>query len=209
MSIGDFFRIKKKALQIQQETIRRYYRKSLRFALADFLFGCIALFINPFRACRKNGFVYGETPPVMFQKMAAVCDLGPDDIWLELGSGRGKGVFWISQFVGCFAVGVEKVPSFVFFAKAIGRILNIKASFEKKDLMDADFSKATCVYLDSTCMQEEELKKLTEKMALLPKGAKVITVSTPMPENSYFECVETFPLSFLWGETEGYLHRRK
>jgi hypothetical protein len=57
-------------------------------------------------------------------------------------------------------------------------------------------------------MGEEEISRLTQKMAALPQGAKIVSVSAPMPETPYFALRGSFPLSFPWGKTEGYLHVR-
>ena len=113
MSIGDLYRVKKANFRFQWETVRLYYRKSWRFALSDLSLGFASLFFNPYRTCRKNGSIYGETPPASLRRIASFCDLTSQDSWLELGSGRGKGCFWISHFIGCETVGIEKVPLFI------------------------------------------------------------------------------------------------
>jgi len=45
-------------------------------------------------------------------------------------------------------------------------------------------------------------------MAALPKGAKVVTISAPLPATPSLVSAGSFPLSFPWGDTEGYLHVR-
>ena len=196
MSIGE---VKRAAFRIQKETILLFYRKSIRFAIADLLLGIFALFINPYRACRKKGDVYGETPAASMQRIASFCNLGPNDVWLDLGSGRGKG-----------AIGIEKIPTFVFYANFIAKLLGIKkASFKKGDLHQSDLTNITCIYLYSTCMEYRELLQIAKKMAALPKGAKIVTVSGPLPKIPHLQRAGSFPLEFLWGSTEGYLHIRK
>lgn len=209
MSIGELIKIKKANFRFQRETVRLYYQKSWRFALSDLALGFATLFFNPYRICRKKGTTYGETPPSSLHRIASFCSLSSDDSYLELGSGRGKGCIWISQFVGCRAIGVEKVPLFFHLSRAISALFGFKrVTFIKADMAEADFSGASCVYLYSTCMGEEEISGLTQKMAALPQGAKVVSVSAPMPETPHFALRGSFPLSFPWGETEGYLHVR-
>src|SRR5262245_60931707 len=113
MSIGEFYRIKKTNFYFQWETIRNYYLKSCRFALCDFLLGIASLFFNPYRICRKRGLVYGETPLVSLHQIATISHLSPNDCWLELGCGRGKGCFWVSQFIGCRTIGIDQVTLFI------------------------------------------------------------------------------------------------
>jgi len=203
------YRIKKANLQFQWETIRRYYPKRWRFAFSDLVLGFASLFFNPYRVCRKNGFVYGETPPLSLGRIAAFCNLTPDDTWLELGSGRGKGCFWISHFIGCRTIGIEKVPLFYRLSSVLRWIFRMdRVCFIQADFNKAQFHEATCVYLYSTCMSEEDLEILAHQMKTLPIGAKVVTVSAPLPKTAHFSERGSFPLSFPWGDTEGYLHLR-
>jgi len=209
MSIGEFYRIKKANLRFQWETIRRYYPLSSRFAFMDLALGFVGLFFNPYRICRKSGSIYGETPPSSLHRIATFCRLTSKDTWLELGSGRGKGCFWIAQFFGCHTVGIEKISFFYYLSRAISFFGRKRISFIQADLSEADFSAASCVYLYSTCMNEEELAILSDKMKALPQGAKVVTVSASLPETPHLALAGSFPLSFPWGDTDGYLHVRK
>lgn len=209
MSIGELYQAKKAAFRIACETMRRYYPNNLGYALCDAVLGAASFFYNPYRVCRKNGFVYGETPAASFHRMADFCSLTSADCWLELGSGRGKGCLWMAYFIGCRTIGIEKVPLFYWIARAVGRLSGLRhLSFVKGDMSDADFSSATCVYLYGTCMSDAEIASLAQKMEALPPGAKVISVSAPLSEHSHFELAGVFPLSFPWGDTEGYLHIR-
>lgn len=209
MSIGEFCKIKKENFRFQWETVRLYYRKSWRFALADLALGAVSLFFNPYRICRKRGYVYGETPPSMLHRIAAFSGLASDDSWLELGSGRGKGCMWVAELVGCRTIGLEKVPLFYYVSQAIRWVFRLKrVSYLKGDMGEADFRRATFVYLYSTCMSEETLSLLARKMEALPPGAKVVSVSSPLPEMAHLEPAGSFPLTFPWGDTEGYLHIR-
>ena len=93
----------------------RHEYKSPKFAIIDLMFGCIALFINPYRACRKflqkrgvkDPYAYGETPFATYRRIVEMCGIGPQDIWVEVGAGRGKGCFWLAHFIGCRVIGIE------------------------------------------------------------------------------------------------------
>lgn len=210
MSIGDLYRVKKVTFHFQWETVRRYYPKSWRFAFSDLILGFASLFFNPYRVCRKKGDIYGETPPASLHRIASFCEISSSDTWLELGSGRGKGCFWIANFIGCRTIGIEKVSLFYRLSNAIRWCMQIdRLSFVKADIAEADFSSATCVYLYSTCMSEADLEVLAQKMKALPSGAKVVAVSAPLPETPHLPVSGSFPLSFPWGDTEGYLHVRR
>jgi hypothetical protein len=205
MSIGELFQIKRILWKIRYEEARLYYPLSFRFALLDTAISFSALLFNPYRLLRKRGSVYGETPLETYRRIAAFCDIRPSDTWLELGSGRGRGCFWMGLFIGCRSVGIERVAPLVYFSKLLS-LAHSKVRFVRGDLKDADFSSASCVYLYSTCMSEKELQSVTKKMEKLPKGAKVVTISSPLPTNEKIALSGTFPVRFPWGDSMAYLH---
>ncbi len=179
-------------------TFKHYYKG--KFALIDLCFGFVGLFVNPYRICRKflekrgaeNVYAYGETPFSTYQRIVAECGIGRDDVWVELGAGRGKGCFWLRHFVGCRVVGVEWVPLFVGVAKAIRRLFRMDGmQFEKGDLGEVDLTGATVVYLYGV---EREV----------PAGVKVITVSEPLEG---YEVIKSFWVRYPWGRTRAFLQK--
>ena len=199
---ASFWRIKWVLWSEQARIISRYYPKNWRFALADLALGLIRFFSNPYRVCRRRGDVYGETPLTTLHRIVNVCQLSLADRWCELGSGRGKSCFWVAQWIGCPAIGLEQVPLFVYTARCIAWLLHIPAYFHCGDLFKADLPYATCVYVYSTCFSEEQLSLLAQRLSTLPRGAKVVTISAPLPQWPY----HAFPVSFPWGQTTAYLH---
>lgn len=182
----------------------RHYFKSPKFALIDLAFGLVALFLNPYRTCRKfnqkkrekNIYAYGETPLATYQRIAEQCQVGPQDTWIEMGSGRGKGCFWLTHFIGCKVVGIEWVPQFVYIArilKALFRMKNIR--FEMKDMGKADISTATFIYLYGNWPKLE-----------IPNGSKVITVSEPLPD---LRVIKSFWVRYPWGRTAAFLQIKR
>lgn len=176
----------------------RLYYKNPKFALIDLIFGLIGLFSNPYRACRKflekkkepNVHAYGETPYTTYAKIAKECDLGPEDVWLELGSGRGRGCFWLRLFIGCQVIGVEQVPIFVKWSQRIQRFFKVKGvCFERKDIKNIDLRRATVVYMYGI---EREV----------PEGIKIITTGEPL-EGA--RVLKRFWVRFPWGRTAAFL----
>jgi hypothetical protein len=183
-------------------TVKTYYRHP-RFALVDLLFACIALFVNPYRLCRqfaqKMGRkedriygIYGETPYSTYEKIVRECGLGPEDTWLEIGSGRGKGCFWLSHFVGCRVIGVERVPFFsacAAFLQRLGRWRHLQ--FICGLVENISLPSVTFVYLYG------DFPPLT-----LPKQAKILSISEPLAE---MRVLKSFWVRYPWGRTRAYL----
>lgn len=210
MSIGEFWSVKKTHWLLFWRQAKKYYPGNYRFAIADLLFSIFYFFLNPYRIGRKKGEVYGETPFESLHRIASFCELTEKDVWIDLGSGRGRGVFWIASFVGCRTIGIEKISLFSHLAKVVQRLVSIPSlELICQDIMDADFSKATVVYFYSTCAEEALLACLVEKMETMLPQTKVVTVSAPLPKNPFFIVTGAFPISFPWGTTDAYIHKRK
>lgn len=186
----------------RRETARRYYAKP-RFFLIDLAFGLIALFINPYRTCRKflqkrgekNIHAYGETPYTTYERIASECGLGPQDTWVEMGAGRGKGCFWMAHFVGCRVIGIEWIPQFVWIAKGLKRLFRVDhLHFALQDMEKADLSQATILYLYGHTPPLN-----------IPPGVKVLTISEPL-EN--LPVLKSFWVRYPWGRTRAFLQKK-
>lgn len=137
---------------------------------------------------------YGETPYNTYRRIVEKCQIGPQDTWIEMGAGRGKGCFWLSFFVKCRVIGIERVPQFVLLAKALKTLFRIhNVAFEKKDMKEADLSSATFIYLYGFW---PDLK--------IPAKAKVLTISEPLPG---LKVLKTFRVSYPWGRTTAFLQQ--
>lgn len=185
------------------KVFRLYYR-SARFMFLDGFLCLIYFFCNPYRICRKRGEVYGETPLTTLHRIVEKCNVQASDCWLDLGSGRGRGSFWVAQFVGCPVQGVEKIPFFLQIAKSLARLFRFRnLSFSAQ----LDFSSATVVYCYGTSWPEEQIDFFLQRMEALPKGARLISISFPFSETIFSPPIE-FPVSFPWGDTTAYLQKK-
>jgi hypothetical protein len=181
----------------------RHYYKSPKFALIDLSFGFISLFINPYRTCRKflqkkgsaNIHAYGETPYATYQKIVTECGIGSEDIWMEMGAGRGKGCFWLTHFVGCQVIGVEWIPQFGFIASLFKKIFRVKKlQWIPSDIEQVNLNEATVIYLYG----------LWPELKIKP-GVKVISISEPLEG---YKILKRFWVRFPWGRTSAYLQEK-
>lgn len=174
-------------------------------------------FYNPYRACRKywepklrfsHHGVYGETPISTLARIASFAELKPEDIWLELGSGRGIGCAWVADAIGCSSIGIEGVPSLYWFSQGFCR--RPRVSFLRGNFLEVPWPHATFIYAYTTVFRNEELKKLAELASrFLPEGGRIVTISSPLPSCGQLTEVASFPVSYPWGTTEAYVHVKK
>lgn len=179
------------------------------------------LFKNPFTISKefliqkgeKEIYAYGETPLTTLELIAKQSQLSAKDTIFELGSGRGRGCFWLHAFTGCHVVGVEFIGDFVEKANKVRNQFAVEGvSFRHEDMLKTDLTGATQIYLYGTCLEEKVIKQLIEKFAKLPTGTKIITVSYPLTEYTaqpLFEVMSCFSVPFTWGNGDVYIHQRK
>ena len=203
--------------KLQREVKRRFYT-SKAFEKVDRSLLTAYVFKNPYSISKtylkkrhaKEVHTYGETPLSTYAIMAQEVGLSSEDTYLELGSGRGRGVFFIHHFYGCQAIGIERIPQFVKLSNHLVQKHHLdNISFIRGNMLEASLPKASVVYLYGTCLEDVEIEALLAKLKTLSKDVKIISVSYPLTDyDSEFFCVEkSFSLKFPWGETEGYLNR--
>ncbi len=158
-------------------------------------------------------YAYGETPLTTLELISKESGLSSTDTVFELGCGRGRGCFWLRCFIGCRVVGIEYIPEFVRIAKDVQQRYELQGvEFRLGDILEADYSGATVIYLYGTCYEQPFIKKLLRKLDKLPKGTKLITVSYPLTdytESTTFEVIKKFSATFTWGEADVYLHVKR
>lgn len=189
----------KRLLKERFLTFTQYY-KNPKFALIDLSFGLIALFSNPYRVCRKvlqkkkeDPFhVYGETPLSTYSRIVQECNIGKKETFVELGSGREKGCFWLSHFIGCKVIGVEWIFQFVFFAKIIRSLFTMNhLSFLHDDIEKVELPDHSFIYLYGIWPNRS-----------FPSNAKIITISEPLEG---YKVIHSFWVRFPWGRTRAFL----
>lgn len=175
------------------------------------------LFNSPFSVSKRflmlrqeeDVYTYGETPLTTLEEIARRCRLSVEDVVFELGCGRGRTCLWLHQFIGCHVVGIDYVPEFIKRANEVKAKFNITGvEFRQQDMLDADLTGATVVYLYGSCYKEPFIRALAAKLGHLPKGTKIITVSYPLTDYTQkplFEVINRFPARFTWGEADVYL----
>jgi SAM-dependent methyltransferase len=155
---------------------------------------------NPYRV--KEAFPYGETPLCSLKKIADRFGLKSSDRVVDLGCGRGRGVFFLAQHYGCEVIGIDMIESFIEQAKQL-ECQGLKVSFVCGDMRKFDFSQTTFVFFYGTTFSDEFVEELSQAINALPKGSKIVTVSYPLEG---LEIVDQFIVSFPWGSGDVYLH---
>lgn len=213
--IGLFFLVKWRQLK-EERKVRKCFYSHDSFRQCDRLLHAAYLFNNPYHISKtflmqkgeKDIHLYGETPLTGLFQIAKKCGLKSEDYFIELGCGRGRGVFFLSHLFNCRAKGIEWIPEFVEKACAIAQHSSDEnVSFSCEDMYEADLSEATIVYLYGTCLDEFSIRKIVKCLKKTSPGTKIITVSYSLTEYSDdFSLQDRFTISYPWGEADIYLH---
>lgn len=132
----------------------------------------------------------------------------PLDRFVDLGAGRGRGVFFIHYRFGCKATGIEQVPAFVATANRVQEKKKVEGvSFIEKELSEADLDVGNIFYLAWTCFSEDHVELLTQKLETLPAGIRVATVSFPIPSEQFIS-LDSFAAPFAWGNGDIFIQQK-
>jgi len=189
----------------------------LRFFFLDLLIDFIYFFVSPFSLRNAEGnnlpvtyeeLTYGEIYYFTARSILRKIDFTSEDVLVDIGSGRGKMVFFASAYFKAGAIGIEILPTFVSKSRQIANILNLPdAQFIQGNFLDFDFSDVTVVYFAGTCISEESLKKLMKALRKAPKGTKIINLSYPLEED-FLQLMAREEMFFSWGTTLVYFYKK-
>jgi hypothetical protein len=124
--------------------------------------------------------VWVPTPQVLVDKMLDMAKATPKDFLMDLGSGDGRTVITAAKR-GIRALGIEYNPDMVELSKRAAQQEGVtgRASFEKADLFQTDFSKATVITM---FLLPDINLKLRPKILDLKPGTRVVSNSFTMGE---------------------------
>lgn len=146
--------------------------------------------------------VWVGNPEPMVQRMLDVAAVTPQDYVVDLGSGDGRNVIAAAKR-GARAHGIEYNGDLVEFSKGLAAKERVsdRATFERGDVFEADFSKATVVVLFLT---PEMNIRLRPKLLALKPGARIVANTFAIgdwnPDQSFSsaESCEKFCSGRLW-----------
>ncbi len=189
----------------------RYYKKP-KFALVDIAVLLSYFFKSPYRIGREHNESepYGETPLATLEYILEHCPVRPGEVAYELGSGRGRACFWLALYKGYETVGIEYIPTFVDRANNIASFFKVNnVRFINADMLKADLSRATWLYLFGSALSDESIRELCKKLENQPKGTRIITISYPLvayTKSPKIVHTLTLDVEFSWGTTQAFIH---
>lgn len=135
---------------------------------------------EPTRGQAGKDVIWIPTPDALVQRMLQMAEVKAEDHVYDLGSGDGK-ITIAAGRLGARATGLEFNPQIVELARRLAREAGVqeRVRFERADIFEADFSKATVVTL---YLLPELNLRLRPKLFELPPGTRVVSHSFSMGE---------------------------
>lgn len=138
-------------------------------------------------------------------------------IFYDLGSGTGKAVM-VAALDGEFErlVGVEIIPELYEVSLEILNRYNqqiidkypdkakVQIDFHCQDLFDFDCSDGDVVFVQTTCMNDDLMQKIENKLLYLKPGSLVITISYSLTGPFFLINYKKYKMS--WGEATVFFH---
>ncbi|MGR3973452.1 MAG: class I SAM-dependent methyltransferase [Candidatus Rhabdochlamydia sp.] len=166
--------------------------------------------MNPYH--QSLAFPYGETPLRAFYLIGKKAKLNPSDLFLDLGCGRGRGVFFLSFFFNCRAKGVDLTAAFIQKATQVAHLYKKeKITFACEDFLTTDLREVTCVYFYGITHDEMVVKKVQENLTTLPLYGKVCMIDQPLSYNLTGQegsSLPSFQVDFNWGTADVFLYEK-
>ena len=167
--------------------------------------GYISTEESEFISKKGGSSVYGEILPTSLQHILDDIKLTKKDIFWDLGSGLGKVCLQTAACTPASVYGVELSKTRVDLAQSILKKIDqkYKLNLHKKcaisygNILDVNLSKATVVYMCSTCYPDKLMLDIANKLAKNKKPLRVLTLKS-LPDHPSFKLIKTYHEKMTW-----------
>jgi len=148
----------------------------------------------------REDFRFGETPYPAGLEILRQAEVGPEDVFYDLGAGKGKMTFLAALACGCRAVGLEMLASYTLVGNRMVRTLKLtdRVDFRHADFLNADLGEATVLYTAASSWSQPTREALLARADQLAPGTRWISVGWEC-RHPRLELLKARRLLFSWG----------
>ena len=160
-------------------------------------------------ANKNDDFIYGETPLLTLDRILNDAGVTSDDVFVDLGCGRGLTLFgaYLSKNMKC--VGIDLIEPFIKKGKKIALELKTdKIEFITNDITTYDFSTGNVFFIAGTTFDEELINKVAKKLSKVKANTKIISLSQKINAEN-FKVMWKKKYQFSWGDTLVYMQEKQ
>lgn len=155
----------------------------------------------------KEELTYGEAIWKSIDKIFKFIQPKSNQKFYDLGCGIGRICFFANIEYDLDVTGIELIPTFVDNAQKISYKHDLKnIRFIEEDWLNLSFDDADIIYIAATCLEEDTLNLLKEKLEKLKENTYIISVSHPM-DSDRIKLIKKMYLPFSWGKAEVYISK--
>ncbi|MCR4782992.1 MAG: hypothetical protein K6A35_00535 [bacterium] len=157
-----------------------------------------------------DDFRFGDTPYQTGLKILQKAKICESDLFLDLGSGRGKMVFLAALSCNCQAVGVELLPSYNILCNRIAKNVGLgdRVQFVNGDFLEYDLTGATVIFTACTTWSQLTRDLLLDRVEELPEGTRWISAGQEQ-RHPDLNLVAADTLLFSWGYEDVWFYEVK
>ncbi len=190
----------------------RYYFISLRLLIIDiifFLYDILVIIPNVLtwyrHAHQPSEFTYGEISYWGINKAFNDIPKTKLNSFLDLGSGKGKLVFFTSLVFNMNTIGIEINKSFVKFAKYLKLLFNVNnAAFIHTNITNYTLPDVDVYFFAGTCFSQETLNHIKHQLHQKTHHFYIVSISNPFQKEDY-RIMSHYNVPCSWGATSLYL----
>jgi hypothetical protein len=141
---------------------------------------------------------FHKTPARVVVELTRLAQLGPDDVFFDIGSGLGQVVLLVNLLTGARAMGIEYEPAYCAYSVALASRLRLTdIEFINADAREADYSMGTVFFLYTPfegSMLQDLLRFLQKKS--LTGAIRIFTYgpcSAKIAFENWLDCRNGFP----------------
>lgn len=158
---------------------------------------------------QKESPTYGEITRQGIEKLRELSSPTNQDVFYDLGSGIGRAcmeiaIFWpVKKVVGIelsktrFELALQAQKKLAQLNYHLPR--NKKLIFKQQNILNADLSDATIIYMCSTCYPDALMQTLVEKFARLRPGVKIFS-QKPLPSHAGIKFIGSYTIEMSWSK---------
>lgn len=153
----------------------------------------------------KEELTYGEAIWSSIDQILKFINPDKDMVFYDLGCGTGRVCFFANIKYHLKAYGIDLLPTFINNAEKIKNKFSLEdVHFIKNNWLNFDFSNADIIYVAGTCLNDETLSELTNKLKSIKKNTYVISVSNELKSED-LSLVKRMYLPFSWGRANVFI----
>ncbi len=155
-------------------------------------------------------YIYGEIDFSSFSQLLSYCEMTPETIFYDLGSGSGKAVMCAALLYDFKKVcGIEHLELLHNCAQNISKQLaNKNIYLYQADLLTFDWQEADILFINASAFIGDFWQQVLSQLKQLKAGTQIIIVTKLLPED-YFTPIFNDTLLMSWGWARVGVWRRK